>query len=139
MCAVAGGWLGDKMSNKSSDVALLVLAAVGYMLFGGFRQFWLQLVLSFTFGLMVSGFLFARLMSLVQRSVHATQIGYAGAVVLAAFYLPGTFAGFLFGRLVETLGWSTASLFMIVAPPILGFMLMNFYDYSRVQKNEARR
>jgi DHA1 family inner membrane transport protein len=135
MCAVVGGWLGDKVNNNSAGVVLLLLATVGYMLFRGFEQLWPHLVLSFTFGLMVSGFLFARLMSLVQRSVQPTQIGYAGAVALAAFYLPGTFVGFLFGKLVETVGWSTASLFMVVAPPILGFVLMIFYDHSKVENN----
>jgi MFS transporter, DHA1 family, inner membrane transport protein len=133
MCAVVGGWLGDRMSTKSAGIALLVLATAGYMLFCGLEQFWLHLVLSFTFGLMVSGFLFARLMCLVQGSSHPIHIGHAGAVALTAFYLPGTFAGYLFGRLVETLGWSTASLFMVVGPPIMGFVLINFYDYSKMR------
>jgi MFS transporter, DHA1 family, inner membrane transport protein len=133
MCGFIGGWLGDKISNKSTVVALLILATAGYLLFHGFPSFPLHLLLSFTFGLMVSGFLFARLMSVVQRSVHSNQIGHAGAVALAAFYLPGPFAGYLFGKLVEIVGWSAASLFMIVGPPLIGFVLMNLYDYSKAK------
>jgi DHA1 family inner membrane transport protein len=131
MCAVVGGWLGDRMSTKSAGIALLVLATVGYMLFCGFEQFWPHLGLSFTFGLMVSGFLFARLMCLVQGSSHPIHIGHAGAG--HADGVLSSFAGYLFGRLVETLGWSTASLFMVVGPPVIGFVLINFYDYSKMR------
>jgi DHA1 family inner membrane transport protein len=88
-----------------------------------------------TFGLMVSGFLFARFMSVVQRSVDPDQIGYAGAVALAAFYLPGPFAGYLFGKLVEILGWPPASLFMVVGPPLVAVVLMSLYDYSKMRND----
>ena len=115
MFGFVGGWLGDKISNKSIVGALTILATVGYVLFDGVAHFWLHLLLSFTFGLMMSGFLFAGFMSVVQRSVHPNQIGYAGAVALAAFYLPGPFAGYLFGKLVEIMNWSAASLVMVVA------------------------
>ena len=47
-----------------------------------------SLLLSLIFGLTMSGFFFTRFMSVVQRSVNPTQIGYAGAVALAAFYMP---------------------------------------------------
>ena len=62
------------------------------------------------------------------------NIGYAGAVALAAFYIPGPFAGWLFGKLVETAGWSTASLLVVVGPPLLGVVLMSLYDFSKMRK-----
>jgi MFS transporter, DHA1 family, inner membrane transport protein len=135
MCGVIGGWLGDKVSNRSIVGALVILATVSYVLFHGVAHFWLHLLLSFMFGLMVSGFLFARFMSVVQRSVHPNQIGHAGAVALAAFYLPGPFAGYLFGKLVEILGWSSASLFLVVGPPLIGVVLMSLYDYSKTRND----
>jgi MFS transporter, DHA1 family, inner membrane transport protein len=135
MCGFIGGWLGDKINNKSIVGALFILSTAGYLLFHGVAQFWLHLLLSFTFGVMMSGFLFARFMSVVQRSVYPNQIGYAGAVALAAFYLPGPFAGYLFGKLVEILGWSPASLVMVVGSPLIGVVLMSSYDYSRAQND----
>jgi predicted MFS family arabinose efflux permease len=135
MCGFIGGWLGDKVSNRSIIGALLILATVSYVLFHGVAHFWLHLLLSLTFGLMVSGFLFARFMSVVQRSVDPNQIGYAGAVALAAFYLPGPFAGYLFGKLVEIAGWSPASLFMVVGPPLVAVVLMSLYDYSKMRND----
>jgi MFS transporter, DHA1 family, inner membrane transport protein len=59
--------------------------------------------------------------------VHPSQIGYAGAAALAAFYLPGLFAGYLLGKLIEIFGWSSASLFM---PPLVGVGLMGLSDHS---------
>jgi DHA1 family inner membrane transport protein len=130
MCGFVGGWLGDKLGNKSIVGALFVLATVSYLLFHGVALFWLHLLLSFTFGVTMSGFLFTRFMSVVQRSVHPSQIGHAGAVALAGFYLPGPFAGYLFGKLIETLGWSSASLFTVAGPPLIAVVLMSLYDYS---------
>jgi DHA1 family inner membrane transport protein len=135
MCGFIGGWLGDKMSNRSIIGGLIVLATVSYLLFHGVAHFWLHLLLSFMFGLTMSGFLFTRFMSVVQRSVHPGQIGYAGAVALAAFYLPGPFAGYLFGKLVEISGWSSASLFMVAGPPLIGAVLMSLYDYSTARND----
>jgi DHA1 family inner membrane transport protein len=135
MLGVFGGWLGDKISNRSIIGGLMLMATAGYVLFDGVPQFRLHLLLSLVFGLTMSGFLFTRFMSVVQRSVHPSQIGYAGAVALAAFYLPGPFAGWLFGKLVETAGWSTASLLVVVAPPLLGVVLMSLYDFSKMRKD----
>jgi len=135
MLGVFGGWLGDKISNRSIIGGLLLMAIAGYVLFDGVPQFRLHLLLSLVFGLTMSGFLFTRFMSVVQRSVDPSQIGYAGAVALAAFYLPGPFAGWLFGRLVEIAGWSTASLLVVVGPPLLGVVLMSLYDFSKMRKD----
>jgi MFS transporter, DHA1 family, inner membrane transport protein len=135
MCGFIGGWLGDKIGNRSIVGALAVLETVSYLLFHGVAHFWLHLLLSFTFGLMVSGFLFSRFMSAVRRSVHPSQIGYAGAAALAAFYLPGLYAGYLFGKLIELFGWSSASLFMVAGPPPVGVGLMGLRDHSMARSD----
>ena len=135
MLGVVGGWLGDKISNRSIVGGLLLMATSGYILFDGIPQFRLHLLLSLVFGLTMSGFLFTRFMSVVQRSVDPSQIGYAGAVALAAFYMPGPFAGWLFGKLVEIAGWSAASLLVVVGPPLLGVVLMSLYDFSKMRKD----
>jgi DHA1 family inner membrane transport protein len=135
MLGVFGGWLGDKISNRSILGGLLLMATSGYILFDGIGQVRLHLLLSLIFGLTMSGFLFTRFMSVVQRSVDPSQIGYAGAVALAAFYMPGPFAGWLFGKLVEMAGWSAASLLVVVGPPLLGGVLMSLYDFSKMRKD----
>jgi predicted MFS family arabinose efflux permease len=133
MCGLLFAYFGDDAKGHGIRGALCCLAVTGYLLFHGVTQFWLHILLSFAFGLMVSGFLFARLMALVQRSVDPHQIGYAGAVALAAFYLPGPFAGYVFGKLIELSGWSVASLLMVAAPPFIGFALMQLYDDTKLR------
>ncbi|WMT76356.1 MFS transporter [Bradyrhizobium sp. Ash2021] len=135
MLGVVGGWLGDKVSDKCIIGGLLLMATAGYVLFDGLPQFKLHLLLSLIFGLTMSGFLFTRFMAVVQRSVDPSQIGHAGAVALAAFYLPGPFAGYLFGKMVEIGGWSVASLILVVGPPLLGVVLMSLYDFSNMRKD----
>ena len=54
---------------------------------------------------------------------------------LSAFYLPGHFAGYVFGELVEILGWSPALLVIVAGPPLIGVVLMSSYDYSRAQSD----
>jgi MFS family permease len=83
MLGVFGGWLGDKISNRSVIGGLLLMATAGFVLFDGVPQFRLHLLLSLVFGLTMSGFLFTRFMSVLQRSVDPSQFGYAGAVALA--------------------------------------------------------
>lgn len=133
MCGIVGGWLGDRLGSKGILGALAVYAGASYMLFHGSQSLGLHMAMSFTFGLMMSGFLFTRFMSVLQRNAHPTQIGYTGAVALGAFYLPGPFAGYLFGQLVNNVGWSSASLMMVVAPPLIGLVLMSIFDYSKVR------
>jgi hypothetical protein len=49
--------------------------------------------------------------------------------------MPGPFAGWLFGKLVEIAGWSAASLLVVVGPPLLGVVLMSLYDFSKMRKD----
>jgi MFS transporter, DHA1 family, inner membrane transport protein len=84
--------------------------------------------LSLLFGLLVSGVLFARLMSMLQLSAYPARIGAAVALGLAGFYTPGPFAGYFFGKLVEMLGWGPAAIFTVVLPAVIAALLMGFFD-----------
>jgi DHA1 family inner membrane transport protein len=111
MGAVAGGWAGDRLGKKGVFAGLAVLAA----------------------GLMVSGFFYARFVSIIQRSAHPANIGYAVSAAMAGFYISGPFAGFLFGKLAETWGWSIAANVMVFAPPCAAIVLMSFFDFTRLR------
>ena len=85
MLGVFGGWLGDKISNRSIVGGLLLMATAGYVLFdGGRRNSDFTCCCRWSSGLTMSGFLFTRFMSVVQRSVDPSRIGYAGPSPLAA-------------------------------------------------------
>ncbi|WP_206995441.1 MFS transporter [Trinickia mobilis] len=133
MGAVVGGWAGDRLGKAGVLAGLAVLAAVSFALFNGATRPLTHALLSFVFGLMVSGFFYARFVSVIQRSAHPAQIGYAVSAAMAGFYISGPFAGFLFGKLVEIWGWSVAANVMVFAPPCIAIVLMSFFDFSRLE------
>jgi hypothetical protein len=95
-------------------------------------------MLSFTFGLMVSD-LFAHLMCVVQLNSYPSHIGYVGAAVLAVLYSPVLSQCACLRMLVEAIDWSTASLFMVAAPPLIAFVLMRLYDHSIIRNGCVRK
>jgi MFS family permease len=136
MVAIVGGWLGDRLGRLGTLGALFALGASGWAMFHLDVSPATQCALSFTFGAMQSGFLFPRLMSLSQLSADPKNIGYAGSIALAGFYVPGAFAGLLFGKAVIALGWSVASSLMVALPPLVGVLLMSLYDYQRTHQGD---
>jgi MFS family permease len=125
---VIGGWLGERLGRIGVSVCFLVLAATGFALFNLAVSPPAHAALSLLFGLIVSGLLFARLMSMLQLSVHPARLGAAVAFGLVGFYTPGPFAGYLFGRLVLLFGWGPASIFTIVLPALIAASLMCLFD-----------
>lgn len=133
MGAVVGGWAGDRLGRWGVFAGLALLAAASFALFNGATLPLTHSVLSFIFGLMVSGFLYTRFVSIIQRSAHPSQIGYAVSAAMAGFYISGPFAGYLFGKLAEVGSWSMAANVMIFAPPCIAIVLMCFFDFSRLR------
>ena len=113
---VFGGWLGERLGRIGVLACLLVLAASGFALLNLAVSASAHAALSVLFGLMISGLLFARLMSMLQLSAHADRIGAVVAFGLGGFYTPGSAAGYLFGKLVVLFGWGTASMIMVALP-----------------------
>jgi MFS transporter, DHA1 family, inner membrane transport protein len=72
---VFGGWLGERLGRIGVLACLAVLAASGFALFNLAVSASAHAALSVLFGLMISGFLFARLMSMLQLSAHPERIG----------------------------------------------------------------
>jgi hypothetical protein len=65
--------------------------------------------------------------------VQPDQIGYAMALLVPMFYLPGLFAGLFFGKLVNAVGWGWASSVSVVLPVVLGFVVMALHDPKRMR------
>lgn len=82
---------------------------------------------------MISGFLFARLMSMLQLSAHPDRIGAVVAFGLGGFYTPGPCAGYLFGKLVVLFGWGSASMIMVALPALIAAALMSFLDMRKMR------
>jgi DHA1 family inner membrane transport protein len=119
-----GGWLGDRWRERGLRLATFALCVVGFFLFHGPSSYGAQAALSACFGLLVSGYLYPRFVCVLQRSVPPHRINAATPIAMVSFYAPGLFAGYLFGKLTEVLGWSVASSLIIVAPGGLAWALM---------------
>jgi MFS family permease len=119
-----GGWLGDRWGEHGLLAATLALGVVGFLLFHGTASFGAQAALSLCFGLLVSGYLYPRFVCVLQRIVPPLQMNAATPIAMVSFYAPGLFAGYLFGKLTEVLGWSAASSLVIVVPAALATALM---------------
>jgi hypothetical protein len=109
------------------------LAASGFALFNLAVSASAHAALSVLFGLMISGFLFARLMSMLQLSAHPDRIGAVVAFGLGGFYTPGPCAGYLFGKLVVLFGWGSASMIMVALPALIAAALMSFLDMRKMR------
>jgi predicted MFS family arabinose efflux permease len=121
------GWLGDKWGKYGLLAVTLALSLVGFLLFHGPTTYAAQGMLSLCFGLLVSGYLYPRFVSVLQRNVPASHVNYATPIAMVSFYTPGLIAGYLFGRLIESFGWSAASLLVIALPSLFSFLLTTAY------------
>jgi DHA1 family inner membrane transport protein len=131
--AVIGGWLGERCGRAGVLVSFLVLAATGFALFNLAESAAAHAALSMLFGLMISGFLFARLMSMLQLSAHPDKLGAVVAFGLGGFYAPGPFAGYLFGKLVVVFGWGAASIVIVAVPALIAAALMSLFDMRKMR------
>jgi DHA1 family inner membrane transport protein len=130
---VVGGWLGERLGRMGVLACLLVLAASGFALFNLAVSASAHAALSLLFGLMISGFLFARLMAMLQLSAHPDRIGAVVAFGLGGFYTPGPFAGYLFGKLVVLFGWGAAAIVMVALPALIAVALMSLFDLKKMR------
>ena len=133
LLALVCGWLGEKLKHYGLMAALLLLSVISYFLFHDTVSLIAQSALSFCYGALVSGYLYPRFVSVGQRSVQPDQIGYAMALLVPMFYLPGLFAGLFFGKLVNAVGWGWASSVSVVLPVVLGLVVMALHDPKRMR------
>lgn len=131
---VIGGWLGERLGRVGVAACFLVVAATGFALFNIAVSATAHATLSLLFGLMISGVLFARLMSMLQLSAHSAKIGAAVAFGLGGFYTPGPFAGYLFGKFVVAFGWGLAAIITIVLPALMAATLMSLFDIRAMRR-----
>ena len=116
LCAVFCGWLGEKLKQVGMIAMIAGQAAVTYALFHGATGQVAHAFLCFAFGAICSGYLYPRFVAVFQRSVKPEHIGYAMGLAIPVFYIPGLFAGYLFGVAVLALGWPIAAAICVTVP-----------------------
>lgn len=107
--SIAGGWLGDRFSPRFVlGAAFLCAAEIGYLLFHGPRAFVVQLLLSFAWGLVVSGTIYVNLAGYHVKAVRNGLANHASGTFVASLYGSATVAGYLMGWIAGHAGWVRA-------------------------------
>ena len=109
LMSIAGGWIGDRGSPRLVLSATFVVAAMlGYLLFNGSASYYWQAVLSFAWGVVVSGIVYVNLAGYHVKAVRRDLAGRASGVFVTSLYLSAAFAGYLMGWIANRAGWGTA-------------------------------
>ena len=114
LMSIAGGWIGDRGSPRLVLSATFVVAAMlGYLLFNGSASYYWQAVLSFAWGVVVSGIVYVNLAGYHVKAVRRDLAGRASGVFVTSLYLSAAFAGYLMGWIANRAGWGTAGAIQI--------------------------
>jgi MFS transporter, DHA1 family, inner membrane transport protein len=112
--SIGGGWIGDRFSPRTVlGASFLVAAVLGYGLFHAATTVLAQSVLSFFWGLVVSGTIYVNLAGYHIRSVSSHLNSKASGMFVSSLYGAAAIAGYSIGWLATHAGWSTAGLVQI--------------------------
>jgi predicted MFS family arabinose efflux permease len=114
LMSIGGGWIGDRGSPRVVLSATFVVAAVlGYLLFNGSGAYYWQAVLSFVWGVVVSGMIYVNLAGYHVKAVRRNLAGRASGVFVTSLYLSAAVAGYLMGWIANRGGWADAGMIQI--------------------------
>jgi MFS transporter, DHA1 family, inner membrane transport protein len=114
LMSIAGGWIGDRGSPRLVMSATFAAAALlGYLLFNGSGSYYAQAVLSFAWGVIVSGVVYVNLAGYHVKAVRRHLAGRASGVFVTSLYLSAAAAGYLMGWLANRAGWADAGTMQI--------------------------
>jgi predicted MFS family arabinose efflux permease len=107
--SIGGGWLGDRFSPRLVlSATFLCAAALGYLLFHGSGAFVPQAILSFLWGLIVSGVIYVNLAGYHAKALRGSLASRASGVFVTSLYGSAVVAGYLMGRIATHSGWEKA-------------------------------
>jgi MFS family permease len=137
--SIAGGWIGDRVSaRKVLTVSFLIAALLGYGLFYAATTLVAQALLSFVWGLVVSGVIYVNLAGYHIRSVGSHLNNKASGVFVSSLYGSASIAGYTIGWLATSAGWSTAGLVQISLLACAGALLALALQPSRMAQPAGR-
>ena len=115
LVSLISGWLGDRFSPKLVlGLSFLLASAISALLFNGPTDFTTQAALSFVLGATFSGTIFVNLAACHVKSVAADLAGRASGLFVTCVYGSATAAGYLFGWIARSAGWTMAGNIQLV-------------------------
>jgi predicted MFS family arabinose efflux permease len=114
LMSIGGGWIGDRGSPQLVLGATFVVAAMlGYLLFNGSAAYYWQAILSFAWGVVVSGIVYVNLAGYHVKAVRRDLAGRASGLFVTSLYLSAAVAGYLMGAIANRAGWGHAGTIQI--------------------------
>lgn len=114
LASIGGGWLGDHFSPRLVlSTTFLCTAGLGYLLFHGSGSFMGQSILSFTWGVIVSGIIYVNLAGYHLKAVQSSLASRASGLFVTSLYGSAAVAGYLMGWLATEAGWVLAGAIQI--------------------------
>ncbi|NOV27606.1 MFS transporter [Cupriavidus necator] len=131
--SIFGGWLGDRFHPKLVlSLSFAGTGLLGFLLFSGPTGILVQSVLSFVWGLVVSGVLYVNLAGYHIKSVRASLTNRATGIFVTTLYGAGAIAGYIIGGIAARFGWSAAGLAQITLLSAIGIALTVLLQTDRM-------
>jgi predicted MFS family arabinose efflux permease len=139
LVSIGGGWLGDRFSPRIVLTgAFLATAALGYLLFHTSGALLEQVVLSFIWGVIVSGTIYVNLAGYLVKSLRSNLAGRGSGIFVTTLYGSASVAGYVMGWIASRAGWPIAGavqftlLSVIAAGLALALRDKNAWDASEI-------
>jgi MFS transporter, DHA1 family, inner membrane transport protein len=122
--AIAGGWLGDRFAAPRVLMpSFAITAALGLALMAGPRDAASLSLVSFFWGLVLSGVIFPNLSAYQVKAVRSRLSARATGLFVTSFYGAGAVSGVLLGSLVQAFGWQLAGVVQFGVLPLVAAFL----------------
>ena len=124
LCSIGGGWLGDRFSPRLVlGLAFLVAAVLGFLMFNGADAVLSQVMLSFGWGIVVSGIIYVNLGGYHVKSLRRALAGRASGIFVTSLYGSASVAGYVMGWIATEGGWAAAGTIQLSLLSLIAAML----------------
>jgi MFS family permease len=109
LVSIGGGWLGDRFSPRIVlSVAFFATAVLGYLLFHTSGAVTEQVILSFIWGVVVSGTIYVNLAGYLVKSLRSNLSSRGSGIFVTTLYGSASIAGYVMGWIATRGGWAMA-------------------------------
>jgi MFS family permease len=109
LVSIGGGWLGDRFSPRIVLTgAFFATAVLGYLLFHTSGALLQQVILSFIWGIVVSGTIYVNLAGYIVKSLRSSMASRGSGIFVTTLYASASIAGYVMGWIASHGGWAIA-------------------------------
>src|SRR2546426_779532 len=124
LSSIGGGWLGDHFSPRLVLGSAFLLAAVlGFLMFNGSGAVLPQVMLSFGWGIVVSGIIYVNLGGYHVKSLRRALASRGSGIFVTSLYGSASVAGYVMGSLATQGGWAVAGTIQLTLLSLVAALL----------------